>query len=250
MKRTAKIAIAAGAGGLLLVGGTAAVTAAIVDGPDQRPIQARMAGGTGYGYGSGGMGMNGRAAAGDQTRGNMNGNMGNGRGMGNGPGAGAQGGAGQGMALTITAPSGTLTSEQKTALAGMAEDEKLAHDLYTVFAERYDNPVFERIAAAETRHLEAVRTLLGRYQVSDPTKDKAAGAFANATIQATYDKLLAQGQVNEQGALKAGKTVEEVDIAALGKAGSGVTAPDVKQVYDHLLAGSKMHLAAFERWID
>lgn len=245
MKRTTKIAAAVGAGGALLVGGTAAVTAAIVNGNDARPAYGRMMGGNGP------MGGVDRTAVrnGDNVGpgygmgyGNRNGN-GNGMGMGRG---GGMGGAG----IAITAQSGTLSNEQKTALAGMAEEEKLAHDLYTAFAAKYDNAVFDRIAAAETRHLEAVRTLLSRYGVADPTKDKAAGAFSSSTVKSLYDKLLAQGNGSEQAALKAGKTVEEDDIKALGKAADGVTAPDVKQVYDHLLAGSRMHLAAFDRWID
>lgn len=255
MKNTTKIAIAAGTGGLLLVGGTAAIAAAIIDDPDPRPVQARLANGSGYGYGPGSMSMNRQSSVngnGSNRNGNGMGNRaGNGAGnrAGNGMGMGQQGGAGQQAGIAITAQQGTLTAEQKTALAGMAEEEKLAHDLYIVFAARYDNQIFDRISAAEARHLEAVQTLLGRYQVADPTKDKAAGTFTSAAVKATYDKLLAQGQANEQAALKVGKAVEEDDISKLGKAGSGVTAPDVKQVYDHLLAGSKMHLAAFERWI-
>lgn len=51
----------------------------------------------------------------------------------------------------------------------MAEEEKLAHDLYTAFADRYEVRIFGRIAAAETNHLTAVRTLLDRYDVTDPT---------------------------------------------------------------------------------
>jgi len=150
----------------------------------------------------------------------------------------------------ITAPSGTLSAAQKSTLAHMAEEEKLAHDLYTAFAARYDAPVFDRIAAAETRHLDAVRTLLDRYDVNDPTAGKAAGDFADATVQATYDRLLKQGTGSVDGALRAGLTFETDDIAALTKARSGLDAPDVEQVYANLLAASRMHQAAFDHWLD
>ncbi|MCX4906973.1 DUF2202 domain-containing protein [Streptomyces sp. NBC_00878] len=148
-----------------------------------------------------------------------------------------------------TAPSGTLSAAQKTTLARMAEEEKLAHDLYTVFAARYDARVFDRIAAAETHHLDAVRTLLDRYDVTDPTTGKATGDFADTTVQATYDRLLKQGTANVDGALKAGLTFETDDIAALTKAQSGLDAPDVEQMYANLLAASRMHQAAFESWL-
>ncbi|MEV7890267.1 DUF2202 domain-containing protein [Streptomyces sp. NPDC002817] len=147
------------------------------------------------------------------------------------------------------AEQGTLTAAQKATLASMAEEEKLAHDLYTAFADRYDVRVFERIAAAETQHLTAVCTLLDRYDVTDPTADTPAGEFSAPAVQATYDRLLEQGEDSLSGALKAGRTVETDDIAALTKALSGLTAPDTRQVYTNLLAASERHLTAFEHWI-
>jgi hypothetical protein len=131
----------------------------------------------------------------------------------------------------------------------MAEEEKLAHDLYTAFAARHDARVFDRIAAAEAQHLGAVRTLLDRYDVTDPTAGTQAGEFADPAVQATYDRLLKQGEGSLSGALTAGRTVETDDIAALNKALSGLTAPDTRQVYTNLLAASERHLTAFEHWI-
>ncbi|MFR0355660.1 DUF2202 domain-containing protein [Streptomyces sediminimaris] len=152
-------------------------------------------------------------------------------------------------AATALAPQGTLTAAQKTTLAGMAEEEKLAHDLYTVFAQRYDVRIFQRIAAAETQHLSAVRTLLDRYGITDPTAGKQAGEFTDPAVRATYDRLLRQGEDSLAGALKAGRTVEKDDVAALTGALSGLTAPDTRQVYGNLLDASQRHLAAFEHWI-
>ncbi|MEU9276272.1 DUF2202 domain-containing protein [Streptomyces sp. NPDC048342] len=149
---------------------------------------------------------------------------------------------------TALASQGTLTAAQKATLASMAEEEKLAHDLYTAFAARYDVRVFERIAAAETTHLTAVRTLLDRYDITDPTAGKPAGEFTDPAVQATYDRLLKQGEDSMSGALKAGRTVETDDIAALTKALSGLTAPDARQVYTNLLAASQRHQTAFEHW--
>ena len=130
----------------------------------------------------------------------------------------------------------------------MAEEEKLAHDLYAAFAARYAAPVFDRIAAAETRHLAAVRSLLERYRVADPTAGKATGSFASATVQTTYGRLLKQGSASQQAALGVGVTVEQDDIAALQRARTGLSAPDVRQVYTHLLTASRRHLTAFQAW--
>jgi hypothetical protein len=179
-----------------------------------------------------------------------------------GPGSGQmmeQRGAGPGRMMgdrvgcdsgwSITEPSGTLTEAQRATLAYNAEEEKAAHDLYTEFAARYDAMIFDRIAAAEASHLAAVRTLMSRYEVADPTVDRAQGSFADPGIQATYNDLLARGSASEQAALEASRTVETNDIAQLRSSLEGVTAPDVQRVYTHLLHASERHLAAFEYWL-
>ncbi|MFJ8962627.1 DUF2202 domain-containing protein [Lentzea sp. NPDC102401] len=147
----------------------------------------------------------------------------------------------------VVDPSGTLTEVQRTALAANAEEEKLAHDLYTAFADRYDLPIFDRIAAAETTHLDAVRTLMTRYGITDPTANQAPGHFATPAVQATYDQLLAEGTGSQDAALKVGRTVETADISLLRKSLDGLTAPDAQRVYGHLLTASQHHLAAFDR---
>ena len=166
----------------------------------------------------------------------------------NGQGAGMQGrgagmGAGMGADLTGVA-SGTLTATQKTKLAAMAEEEKLAQDLYVVFGDKYGTP-FSRITNAETRHLAEVRIVLKRYAITDPTAGKAAGTFTTASTQQLYNKLLAQGTASVDGANTAARTVESTDITDLKAAATGVTAPDVTRVYKNLLAASERHLVAF-----
>lgn len=142
-------------------------------------------------------------------------------------------------------PSGTVTAEQKAVLTGMAAEEKLAHDLYIAFADQYDERVFSRVANAEAKHQEAVRALLDRYDVTDPTVGLEAGQFPTESTQELYDSLLAQGSASIEAALDAARTVEKTDIADLAEAVDGVTAPDVLNVYERLLAGSERHLVAF-----
>ena len=147
----------------------------------------------------------------------------------------------------ITEPKGQLTAEQRSTLAVTAETEKMAHDLYAAFGDKYQVPVFDRIAASETRHLDAARALLDRYGLSDPTVDRAAGSFASDGVQATYDRLLAEGLKSQDAALNVGQRVERTDIADLRAALEGLTAPDAKQVYQNLLRSSEHHLQAFQR---
>jgi hypothetical protein len=170
---------------------------------------------------------------------------GTGQGMGQGVmGQGMGGGAESGDPLAGLVK-GTLTADQKSRLAGMAEEEKLAHDVYVKLAVSSKDARFTRISAAESRHLTEVRALLTRYGVADPTAGKGDGSFASASSQQLYDALVARGDDSLEAALAVGRDIEKADIADLGKAGSGVTAADVQAVYSRLSRGSSMHLRAF-----
>jgi len=174
--------------------------------------------------------------------------MGSGMGTGMGSGMGMGMGAGSCFGTGVSAAQGTLTTQQKNTLIAMAQEEKLAHDLYVRFANKYPIPVFGHIAAAETRHLSTVRTLLARYGLTDPTAGTADGKFSDPAVQATYDRLLTRGTTGRAAALQVGQEVERTDIADLQRALVGLTAPDVTQVYQHLLAASQHHLTAFTAW--
>jgi hypothetical protein len=173
---------------------------------------------------------------------------GNGPGNGPGPGMGVAAGPQYSRGACLVNPSGALTEAQRTALAANAEEEKLAHDLYAAFADRYDAVIFDRIAAAETNHLDAIRTLMARYEITDPTAGLEPGRFATTAVQATYDELLARDTASEGAALEVGQTVETTDLNALRTALDGLTAPDVQRVYTHLVDASERHLAAFTAW--
>jgi hypothetical protein len=180
-----------------------------------------------------------------------------GRGAGMAPGSGmnAGGGMGAGMGRWGTDSTtgdplaglarGSLGSDQKAALAGMAEEEKLAHDVYVTLAATTKDVRFSRISTAESRHLTEVRALLTRYGISDPTAGKSDGVFATAAIQQQYTDLVARGSGSPDAALAVGRDIEKADLAALDKAGSGITAQDVRTVYARLVNGSQMHLRAF-----
>ncbi len=171
----------------------------------------------------------------------MGGGMGGGMGVGRGTGQGHRG-AGMGLA---NVGSGTLTSAQRTSLAGMAEEEKLAHDVYVTLATKYPGTVqFSRISSAEAQHLAAVRVLLDRYDMTDPTYGLGVGQFTDLDVKALYDTLIARA-TTPANALAVGVTIEKMDIADLDDAIAGLTAPDVVQVYTHLQQASERHLAAF-----
>ena len=179
-----------------------------------------------------------------------NGNGGNGAGA---NGAGGSGAGRNGPAATpcescqATLPAaGPLTTAEQAGLLYMREEEKLARDVYNVFYTRYGLRVFNNIAAGEQAHMDAVLTLLTRYDLSAPAA-AAPGVFNNAELQALYDDLIDQGSQSLSEALRAGVLIEETDIADLQDSLAQTTHADIRTVYTNLLRGSGNHLRAFSR---
>ena len=141
---------------------------------------------------------------------------------------------------------GTLTESQLATLKSMAEEEKLAHDVYVALDEEFGGVVFERIAASEAKHLNALRRLMARYDVADPTAGMSDGEFASDSVKQLYDELLARATTLEE-AMAVGADIERMDIADLKDAIADATQRDLKRVYNNLLRGSQRHLVAFTR---
>lgn len=141
---------------------------------------------------------------------------------------------------------GTLTKSQLTTLQWMAEEEKLAHDVYVALDEKFGGVVFERIAASEAKHLKAIQRLMARYDVDDPTAGLGDGEFASDAAKQMYADLLAKATTVEE-AMAVGAEIERLDIADLKEAIADATQRDLKRVYSNLLRGSQRHLVAFTR---
>lgn len=144
-------------------------------------------------------------------------------------------------------PTEVLSTAEQTSLLHMREEEKLAGDVYTQLDTRWsgNTRVFGNIARSEATHTEAVRQLLVRYQLTDPAAPLAAGVYANATLQALYNQLVADGNTSLVAALTVGMTVEDLDIADLTADLAVVDNQDIRLVYDSLLKGSRNHMRSF-----
>jgi hypothetical protein len=138
-----------------------------------------------------------------------------------------------------------LTVEEIAGLLYMREEEKLAHDVYLALSSQWGLRIFQNIAGSEQTHTDAIKTLLDRYGLSDPAAGKAAGQFADPTLQGLYDQLVAQGSQSLADALKVGATIEEIDILDLQEQIALTTHADIQRVYQNLERGSRNHLRAF-----
>jgi hypothetical protein len=142
------------------------------------------------------------------------------------------------------ASGGELSTAEAEALTFMREEEKLAHDVYTVMYEQWGLPIFLNISRSEQAHTDAVKTLLDNYAVPDPASNEF-GVFTNQELQALYDDLISQGSQSLTEALRVGAAIEEIDILDLQERLVDTDNADVLRVFNNLLQGSTNHLNAF-----
>ena len=83
-----------------------------------------------------------------------------------------------------------LSDLEKAGLVYMREEEKLAHDVYVVLFGKFGQTSFDNISKSEQTHTEAVKSLLERYNLEDPSLNKVVGDFENADLKALYIELL------------------------------------------------------------
>ncbi len=170
-----------------------------------------------------------------------------GRGAGQGAGQGA-GSRSRGAGAAVAPVAGaTISAAVEKDLQFMVEEEKLARDIYQLAASLYPDRIFTSIAASEARHMSSLRVLLDRYDVADPTAGAASGTFVDDELQALYNDLAAQVRSSRDAALDAGVAIEKADIEDLQHAQALDAPADVDRVLANLMAGSRNHLAAFQR---
>lgn len=140
------------------------------------------------------------------------------------------------------------TTAQNDLLVYLIEEEKLAHDVYTVFYETYGAKVFGNILSSEQTHQSKVLTLLQARNIADP-RSTEVGVFTNTQLQTLYNQLITQGMQSALEAYKVGKAIEELDIADITKQLATATDSDIVTTLEALRKGSENHLRAFNRQI-
>lgn len=128
----------------------------------------------------------------------------------------------------------------------LIEEEKLAHDVYTVLGETWGGNTFSNILASESTHQDQVLSLLNAYGLTDP-RSPEIGVFANSDLQALYDQLIAQGMTSQIEAYKVGVLIEKTDITDLTKAINSISDANIVATLEKLRSASESHLAAFSK---
>ena len=140
----------------------------------------------------------------------------------------------------------TQASSTNDLLLYLIEEEKLAHDVYTVLGETWGGNTFSNILASETSHQDQVLNLLNSYGLTDP-RSSEIGVFVNPDLQALYDQLIAQGMTSQTEAYKVGVLIEETDITDLTTAINSTSDATIVAALEKLRSASESHLAAFSK---
>ena len=151
-------------------------------------------------------------------------------------------------ALTTTinkTPATELSDVEREGIVYMREEEKLARDVYLQLYEKWGVNNFSNIGKSEASHMDAMKSLIDRYDLDDPAKEKAIGEFTNQELQQLHDELIKQGSRSEVDALKVGAAIEEIDIIDIERYVAQTGKEDIKLVYENLLKGSRNHLRSF-----
>ncbi|MDY7019367.1 MAG: DUF2202 domain-containing protein [Chloroflexota bacterium] len=150
------------------------------------------------------------------------------------------------LTATINETSATVLSDlEKQGILYMREEEKLARDVYLQLYDKWGVNSFNNISSSEQTHMDAMKSLIDRYNLDDPAEGRGPGEFTNKELQQLYDDLIKQGSQSDIDALKVGAAIEEIDILDIEMYVAQTDKSDIKLVYENLLKGSRNHLRSF-----
>lgn len=142
-----------------------------------------------------------------------------------------------------------LSAQEKEDLRYMREEEKLAHDVYETFLEKWNTLPFKNIVKAEQEHMRMMKNLLAQYKVDDPVEgiETFRGEFRNASFDTLYTRIVATGAFSVQEAYKSAALIEELDIRDLRARCESTKEASIRSTYTLLRQASERHLRAFVR---
>jgi len=144
------------------------------------------------------------------------------------------------------APQDQLSPAEIDDLIFMRAEEKLARDSYMVLGEKWGLAIFSSISKSEQRHMDALKLLLDKFDITDPVEDETdVGNFVDPKLQTLFDDLMVWGLLSEIDGLKVGGAIEETDILDIQHAIERTENADITATYESLVCGSRNHLRAF-----
>jgi len=140
---------------------------------------------------------------------------------------------------------GQLSESEVEAIHYLREVEKLARDVFLALDEQWDVEGLRRVAESEDTHTEAIKALIDRYKLWDPSSVTWDGYYNNEELLALYRQFKRQGERTLVDAIEVGMMVEEISILDLREYRAETDDEDLQMVYENLLRASRNHLRVF-----
>lgn len=148
---------------------------------------------------------------------------------------------------TPNAATQELNDIEKVEVLFLWEEEKLARDVYKKMYGKYGKKIFSSIASSEQKHMDSVKKILDKLNLSTPVSSSDIGIFKDPEIVKLYQDLLERGNNSLYDAYRVGLEIELMDIEDLARRIDNVTDPAMKNIYQNLLEASYNHKEAFEK---
>lgn len=166
-----------------------------------------------------------------------------------------------------------LDHNEQTHLIFMREEEKLARDVYMELSAMYPkHPIFGKIDDSEQKHTDAVRAMIKKYGLEDPSTNDNVGVYTGAEygwyFTEKFHQLVERASISELEALYVGAFIEELDMMDINQCPKVIVETDngindvsecgkvytdnadVANLYASLLDGSDSHLESYVRNIE
>ena len=179
-----------------------------------------------------------------------------------------------GVKVAYAGTGGTvLDYNEQTHLAFMREEEKLARDVYIKLGDMYpEHPIFGKIDDSEQRHTDAVKAMIEKYGLQDPSTNDNVGVYTGEEygwyFTEKFEELVARASLGELEALYVGAFIEELDMMDIEQCPKVIVATDngindvsecgrvytdnadIDHLYASLLDGSDSHLEGYVKNIE
>ena len=142
-----------------------------------------------------------------------------------------------------------LSEQEVDDLKFLREEEKLARDVYVYAFNIYGTEIFDRISNSEQSHMDQVLVILESYQIADPASTET-GVFNNQVLQYLYSDLTSLVDSSLVHALTVGATIEDLDIADIESFIVNTEIPEILDMYDVLVCGSRNHIRGYTTQLD
>jgi len=143
-------------------------------------------------------------------------------------------------------PQQALSTDEISHLLYLRGVEKVAYDVYDSLSHRWQYQNFSNIEHEESAHQDLIKTLLAKYQISDPyVAHSARGVYQEQALLDVFSLLVSQGLQSFISALQVSIMIEEFEIKELQKLLVATDNIDVQFVYQNLLKDSRNQLRTF-----